>query len=141
MSTNDPWKVERNAYHHAQSRCIDPDVEGYENYGGRGIQFRFTSFREFYKELGPRPSGTMLDRIENNGHYEKGNVRWITPVESAKNRRERKRQKDARGTQFRVNNPKRPWRARIVTNGKEISLGYFNTENEAHEAYEKAKQK
>jgi hypothetical protein len=56
--------------------------------GGRGIRFRFRSFEEFLEELGPRPSYTSLDRINNNGNYEPGNVRWSEAVEQTANRRD-----------------------------------------------------
>lgn len=43
----------------------------------RGIEFRFESFDEFFAEVGRRPTPKhSLDRIKNNGHYEKGNVHW-----------------------------------------------------------------
>jgi hypothetical protein len=59
----------------------------YRYYGGRGIKFLFTSFEQFLAELGPRPSGMSLDRIENDGNYEPGNVRWATRSEQVQNRR------------------------------------------------------
>lgn len=83
MANSPEW----HAYRAAKSRCNRPTDQAYKNYGGRGIKFLFTSFQEFYAEVGPRPDGMFLDRIENNGHYELGNVRWITPSESARNRR------------------------------------------------------
>jgi hypothetical protein len=62
-------------------------VPNYTNYGGRGIQFLFDSFEQFYAEIGPRPAGLTLDRIHNDGHYEPGNVRWATRSEQNRNRR------------------------------------------------------
>ena len=75
------------SYQGAKRRCEDPKTDNYRYYGGRGIQFRFKSFKEFFAELGPRPQGKTVDRIENSGHYEKGNVRWATKLEQARNRR------------------------------------------------------
>jgi hypothetical protein len=78
---------EYQAYQHAKSRCENPDTKHYENYGGRGIQFKFNSFEEFFEEIGPRPDGKSLDRIDNDGHYEIGNVRWSTRKEQQNNTR------------------------------------------------------
>lgn len=71
----------------AKQRCTNPNSGGWEDYGGRGIKFLFESFEVFYLELGPRPKGKTLDRINNNGHYELGNVRWATNAEQLANRR------------------------------------------------------
>ena len=71
----------------ARSRCNNPNTDNYPYYGGRGIKFLFDSFEQFFAELGPRPKGMTLDRIENNGNYEPGNVRWAAPSQQMKNRR------------------------------------------------------
>lgn len=76
------------AYFHAKERCESPKHHGYEYYGGRGIEFRFNSFEEFFKEIGPRPSPVhSLERKDNNGHYEVGNIKWATKLEQQRNRR------------------------------------------------------
>ncbi len=77
------------AYNHAKLRCTNPNAQAWENYGGRGIKFLFTSFEQFFAELGPRPEGMTLDRIENDGNYEPGNVRWATPSAQNANKRYR----------------------------------------------------
>lgn len=78
---------EYRSYLRAKRRCNSPKHFRYKYYGGRGIQFRFTSFEEFYQEVGHRPSPKhSLDRIDVNGHYEVGNVRWATPMEQAHNK-------------------------------------------------------
>jgi hypothetical protein len=53
------------------------------------VEFRFSSYEEFLAELGPRPEGKSLDRIDPLGHYEPGNVRWATVLEQARNRNPR----------------------------------------------------
>jgi hypothetical protein len=80
---------EYSSYIHAKMRCNNPKTDGYKNYGGRGIEFKFTSFLEFYEHIGPRPEGTSLDRKDNNGHYEPGNVKWSTQSNQLFNRRKK----------------------------------------------------
>ena len=82
---------EWNSYHAAKKRCNPAFAEYNPRHAGRGIEFRFNSFEEFIEEVGPRPEPKFdysLDRYPNNdGHYEKGNVRWATRFTQAGNRR------------------------------------------------------
>jgi hypothetical protein len=78
---------EYRAYTNAQTRCTNPRRKDWKNYGGRGIRFLFTSFEQFFEEIGVKPQGYILDRRNNDGHYEPGNVRWVTRKESNRNRR------------------------------------------------------
>jgi hypothetical protein len=85
---------EYRSYCGAKVRCRNKNSKDYPNYGGRGIQFKFESFEEFLQEIGPRPSAKhSVDRIDNDGHYEPGNVRWATTRIQANNRRNSRRVK------------------------------------------------
>lgn len=74
-------------YHDAKSRCLNPKHKRYKDYGGRGIQFKFNSFQDFLFNLGPRPLNYEIDRIDNNGHYEINNLRWVDFSTQQKNKR------------------------------------------------------
>jgi hypothetical protein len=84
MSRTPEW----DAFIHAKDRCTNPKNTRWEDYGGRGIRFRFASFEDFFAEVGPRPSPKhSLDRKENDGHYAPGNLRRATPSEQQRNKR------------------------------------------------------
>lgn len=79
---------EYNAFSHINKRCGNPRCKEYKNYGGRGIQNKFTSFEHFISTVGLAPSKKhSIDRIDVNGHYEPGNVQWATPLQQNRNKR------------------------------------------------------
>lgn len=74
-------------------RCSLPSMPNYHLYGGRGItvceQWRSKDgFAQFFRDVGARPAGHSLDRINSDGNYEPGNTRWATAKQQSNNRRD-----------------------------------------------------
>lgn len=71
------------------ARCTNPNQAGWEHYGGRGITVcnEWRRFEAFFADMGERPEGKSLDRIDVNGNYEKSNCRWATQSEQMSNTR------------------------------------------------------
>lgn len=85
------WTDTRFTHWRMISRCYNPDSDSYPRYGGRGIRVceRWQGecgFDNFLADMGERPKGCSIDRIDPNGDYEPGNVRWVTADVQAKNK-------------------------------------------------------
>jgi hypothetical protein len=78
-----------NSWSSMLKRCRNPKNTNYPNYGGRGISVcdRWSEYVNFLADMGERPEGKTLDRINVNGNYEPSNCRWATLSEQQKNKR------------------------------------------------------
>lgn len=82
--------AEYRAWHQMIQRCVNPNIEHYPIYGGRGIEVceRWRkSFIAFFEDMGVRPKGYSIDRIDTNGNYEPSNCRWADVTTQQSNKR------------------------------------------------------
>lgn len=118
-----------------KDRCFNPNNKAYKRYGGRGITvfpIWVVDFQSFYEYVTALPEynkkGYSLDRINNDGNYEPGNLRWATSHTQAAN--SRKGSKNTSGYKG-IYGLRGKWMARISAFGREIYLGCFKTKEDA----------
>lgn len=70
-------------------RCTCPSSSNFKSYGAKGIKVceRWKRFENFLSDMGEKPDGFTLDRIEGKGNYEKSNCRWATNAEQQRNKK------------------------------------------------------
>lgn len=133
-----------------RQRCSLPSMDSYPLYGGRGIGVYpewaeaprgreagrgFWAFANWVEEnLGERPEGHTLDRIDTNGNYEPGNLRWADDLTQARNKRPCSRHKDHENKYAYWHKQRQRWVGRFRHQGKYIHVGMFDTPEEASRA-------
>ena len=118
-------------YWNMYRRCSSPGYHYYKRYGGRGIKVcdRWLSekgFELFVEDMGKRPDGHQIDRIDVDGDYEPSNCRWVNKYQQMANISTNNQDV---GVGWHKQRGK--WRARIKVNGKDKSLGLFEQYSDA----------
>ncbi len=121
-------------------RCLEKSIQR-NRYFDRGISVceRWKIFSNFLEDMGKRPIGMDIDRIDNDRGYCKENCRWVTRSTNLHNKSPSKKRKNSlgRGVSFDPSGRVKKYTANIKIEGLRIRLGYFLTSEEASESYRK----
>jgi len=107
------------------TRCTNKKQQGWQAYGGRGISVakEWASFEKFFEDMGDRPDGCSIGRIDNNLGYSPGNCRWESRLEQANNTRAN-RQISASGFTYTIAQWSRVSGIKLSTIRKRLQLGW-----------------
>ena len=127
-----------NIYYNMKQRCLNPNRHDYKYYGGRGITICkrwLESINNFIEDMYPSYiEGLTLDREDVDGNYEKSNCRWLSMQEQSRNKRT---YITANSNISGISKHNNRWRARYFCEGKSVSLGVYDTIDQAKIAIEK----
>lgn len=126
-----------NTWSGIKSRCLNANCRKYKDWGERGITIyepwinNYQLFKDYVlSNLGERPKGMSLDRIDNDGNYEPGNLRWATNnIQRINQRIDSRNTTGYTGVYWYKANKK--WTASITVKGIQKHLGYFDTKDDA----------
>lgn len=113
------------AWHAMIQRCTNPRHEKWRRYGARGISVcdRWLTFESFIEDMGERPAGMTIDRIDNDGNYDPGNCRWANQMTQGSNRGNNRRLLIG-GTEMTISEAARTHGISLMTVRSRLSAGW-----------------